>query len=136
MADPVAAQRQFLITVSGVAGRFQTRTGAAITAETSREYDGGSLVGDVVTGPPVPADLVVGRAYRPGRDAPILAALRPKVSRWRTTITVQPADADLIAVGRPTVYTGILVGLSDPDADANSSSTARLELTFAVESVV
>lgn len=130
-----SAQRQFLISVAGIPGYFARRPAHEVTADAAREFDGGSLTPEVLTGPGIPQDLVVGRAYKPERDADVLAKLRPLVSRWRTTITVQPTDRDLVKVGRPTVYTGILIRTSDPDADSNSGDAARWELTFAVEAV-
>lgn len=133
---PTSAQRQFLIRVAGVDGYFATRRGGEVTADSSREFDGGSLVPEVLTSPAQPGDLTVGRGYKPARDDAVLRVLRPRVGRWRTSVSVQPTDRDLVAVGRPTVYHGILTGVSDPEADSNSGDPARLELTFAIESVV
>lgn len=134
-APTTSAQRQFLIKVNGVDGYFATRRGGEVTSDASREFDGGSLVPEVLTSPATPGDLTVGRAYKAERDAAVLAELRKKVGRWRTSVNVQPTDQDLVAKGRPTVYHGILIGVSDPEADANSGDPARLELTFAVETV-
>lgn len=131
-----SAQRQFLIKVNGIDGYFATRRGGETTSDAAREFDGGSLVPEVLTSPATPGDLTVGRAYKPERDAGVLSSVRPKVGRWRTSVSVQPTDRDLVAKGRPTVYHGILIGVSDPEADANSGDPARLELTFAIESVV
>jgi hypothetical protein len=132
---PTSAQRQFLISVAGVPGFFSRRSGADVEAEASREFDGGSLTPEVLTGPGIPGDLVGGRGYKPERDADVLARLRPLVGRWRTTITAQPTDRDLVPTGRPTVYTGTLIRTNDPEADANSGDVARWELSFAIEDV-
>lgn len=135
MADPIAAQRQFLIKVNGVEGYFATRTGGETTADAAREWDGGSRTPEVMTGPAMTGDVTIGRPYKPQRDGAVLAKLRPLVGRLRTSVTVQPTDGDLVALGKPTVYTGVLIGLTDPEANAGESAAARLELTFAIERV-
>lgn len=132
---PIAAQRQFLIKVDGVDGYFATRTGGETTADAAREFDGGSLTPEILTGPAQTGDLTVGRPYKPERDAHLIRLYRPLVGRLRKTITVQPTDADLVARGKPTVYNGVLIGISDPEANAGSGDAARVELTFAVETV-
>lgn len=133
---PKAAQRQFLVTVAGVRGFFATKSGGDVSSDVSTVYDGGSLTPEKLASPATADDVTVGRPYDPARDASELARLRPLVGRWRTTVSVQPTDADLIAVGRPVVYANaLLVGLTDPEADAASGDAATFELTFAVETV-
>lgn len=132
---PISAARQFLIRVSGIDGYFAKRTGAETTADATREFDGGSLTPEVLTGPATTGDLVVRRPYKPERDADVLRRVRPLVGRWRTSISATPTDRDLVAVGKPTVWTGILTGVNDPEADAGSGDAAEIELTFAVELV-
>lgn len=131
-----AAQRQFLVSVAGVSGLFATKSGGATTAEVTRVYNGGKLTPELLASPAQTEDLTIGRPWDPDRDAPVLARLRPLVGRHRTTVSVQPTDVDLVAVGRPTVYANaLLIGVNDPEADADSGDAARLELTWAVESV-
>ena len=131
--DPISAQRQFLIRVAGIDGYFATKSGGSMEADASREFDGGSLTPEVMTSPAVPTDITVGRPFKPGRDAALLARLRPLVGRWRTSVSQQPTDIDLVPVGKPTVYNGVLTAVNDPEADASSGDSARIELTFAVE---
>ena len=130
---PISAQRQFVIRVAGIDGYFATKSGGAMTADASREYDGGSLTPEVMTSPATPEDVTVGRPYKAARDADLLRRLRPLVGRWRTSVSQQPTDRDLVPVGKPTVYSGVLIGVNDPDADASSGDAARIELTFAIE---
>lgn len=132
---PISAARQFLIRVSGIDGYFSTRTGGEMTSDASREFDGGSLTPEVLTGPATPGDLTVGRPYKPERDAELLRRLRPLVGRWRTSVASTPTDRDLVAVGSPTVWQGVLIGVNDPEADAGSGDAVRIELTFAIELV-
>lgn len=132
----IAAQRQFLVRVSGINDYFSTKTGGGLTADASREFDGGSLVPEVLAGPAIPGDLTIGRPWKPERDADVLARLTPLVGRWRTSIRVQPTDRDLVAVGKARDYSSVLlIGINDPEANASSGDAARLELTFAVEQV-
>lgn len=135
MADTIAAQRQFLVSVEGIGEFMAQKGGGDVSAGVTKVYDGGSLTPDVLAAPAETSDLTVGRGYKPSRDNDVIRRLRPQVSRWRTTITVQDTDADLIPVGRPTVYPqALLVGVSSPDHDAGSGDAARFELTFAVSS--
>ena len=131
-----AAQRQFLVKVSTIDGYFAQKTGAETTADVTDVWDGGKLTPEKLAGPANTGDLTVSRPYDPDRDQPVISRLRSRVGRWRTTVTVQPTDADLVARGRPTTYANVLlVGLTEPDVDAGSGDPATLELVFAVESV-
>jgi hypothetical protein len=133
---PKASQRQFLITVDGVEGYFATKSGGDVSSDISTVWDGGSLTPEKLPAPAVVGDVTVGRPYDPNRDGAELAKLKPLVGRWRTTVGIQPTDADLIASGPPTVYANALLsGLTDPEADAGSGDAATFELTFAIETV-
>lgn len=133
---PKAAQRQFLVGVEGVTGYFATKTGGETSADTSDVFDGGQLTPEKMAAPSSTANVVVGRPYDPERDAPVIARLRPQVGRWRTTVSVQPTDADLVPVGGPTTYANaLLVRVQDPEADAASGDPSMLELEFAIETV-
>lgn len=133
--DRIAAERQFVITIAGVAGNFARITGGVTKADTSVEFDGGSDEGEVLAGDRTHDDITVSRPWRPNRDSAELARLRPQVRRLRTSITVQPLDDDSVAVGRPTVYRGLLKSAGPPNAQKGSNAAAMLELVFAVEGV-
>lgn len=134
---PKASQRQNLVSVEGVAGYFATKAGGATSAEVTDVYDGGNPVAEKLAGPATTANVTVGRPWDPSRDAAVVRRLRAQVGTFRTTVTVQPTDADLVPIGGPSaVYAGaLLVGVTEPDADAASSASAMIELEFAVESV-
>jgi hypothetical protein len=133
---PKAAQRQFLVKVSTVDGYFATKTGGDTTADASDVYDGGSLTPEKMASPATTDDITVGRPFDPARDRAVIDRLRPLVGRARLTVSVQDTDADLVAIGRPTVYpNALLIGLTEPEVDAASGDPAALELTFAVEAV-
>lgn len=131
-----SAQRQFLVSISGIPGYWMTKSGGEIASDSNKIYDGGSLTPSIVTSPAETGNLTVTRAYDQARDEPILQNLRTKVGRYSTTVTVQPTDADLVAVGRPSVYAGaVLVSLTEPDFDSSSGDIANVELEFATVSV-
>lgn len=128
-----SAQRQFLIKVSGIDGYFTTKSGGGISANTSKAYDGGSLIPDVLSGPAEVENVTVSRAYDYGRDHALIKRLRQKVGSWVTTVTITPTDRDLVALADPTVYSdALLVRLTDPDSDAGSGDIANFELEFAI----
>lgn len=127
-----STQRQFLITVEGLPDYYATQTGGEVTAETSQHYDGGTDVADVLAGPRQTSNLVCGRGYDALRDQPIIDRLEKLVGRWRTTVTKQPCDADWTPIGPPKPYpNSLLVRVTNPEADANSSSVSTYELEFA-----
>lgn len=133
---PKSAQRQFLVKVAGIDGYFATKSGGDTSADASDVYDGGRLDPEKLAAPATTDDITVGRPFDPVRDRPVIRTLRPLVGRHRTSVSVQDTDADLIPIGDPTVYANaLLVGLTDPEADASSGDAASFELTFAVESV-
>jgi hypothetical protein len=131
-----SAQRQFLVTISGITGYWMTKSGGEIASDSNKIYDGGSLIPAIVTSPAETGNITVSRAYDQARDEPILANLRTKVGRYSTTITVQPTDQDLVAVGKASVYAGaVLVSITEPDFDSSSGDVASVELEFATVSV-
>jgi hypothetical protein len=131
-----AAQRQFLVRVSGVDGYFATKSGGATASDVTDVWDGGSLTPEKLASPASTEDITISRPYDPVRDQPVVKRLRPRVGRLRATVSVQPTDADLVAVGAADVYANaLLIGVSAPEADASSGDVGVVELVFAVESV-
>jgi hypothetical protein len=133
----ISAQRMFLVSVSGIPGYFQTKSGGETTSETARNFDGGSLVPQVLAGPADRANVTVSRAWSNDRDRAIHKLLRDSVGKRRASIYVQPANEDLVATGPATTYTNaLLVRVSEPDIDSGSGDPAMFELEFAVGAVV
>lgn len=128
-----SAQRQFLVSVSGIPGYFMTKGGGNITSDTNKVYDGGSTVPDVLAGPAEADNITVSRGYDPTRDAALLTRLRQRVGRFEATISVTPTNRDMVAISKPTVYPkALLVGLTEPESDASSGEAATYELEFAI----
>lgn len=133
---PKAAQRQFLVRVSGIRGYFATMSGGNVSSEMADVYDGGSGQPEKVASPARTEDIVVSRPYDPERDQPVINALRPRVGRFRATVTKQPTDADFVPVGEPNVYPNcILQAVSEPEVDASSGDPTAFELSFSFEGV-
>ena len=130
-----SAQRLFLVNVAGIEGTFATFRGAETTSEVTRDYDGGSKRPDILAGPPATSDVRVGRGWRRRRDIAVVKKYRPQVGSWRTVVTLQELDENLVKVGAPERHSGLLVGLTPREVDANSSAVARLEMTFAIEDI-
>ena len=127
------AQRQGLVKVAGVEGYFATKSGGAISSGGTKVYDGGALTPAVIASPPESEDITVSRAYDIQRDASIVMSLRQQVGKFRTTLSVQTTDTDMIASGPPFVYPeALLTGISAPDIDSGSGDAQVFELTFTI----
>jgi hypothetical protein len=131
-----SSQYQFLISVAGWPGYFVSRTGGDTQANVQKVYDGGSLHPDLVAGRPVTNNVVGMRHFDTTRDGPIRKRYLPLVGQWRTTVTVQPCDANLVPTGDPDVYAGALLSrLGAPGANAQSDDPSEYEVEFTVASV-
>lgn len=133
---PKSAQRQFLVTV-GTLGLFATKGGGNVTSELTKVYDGGKLRPDLISGPSEADNITVSRPYDPLRDAGIIASLRQQVGSYTATLSVQQTDRTLRKIGSPTVYPdALLVGLTEPEFNADSGDAAMFELEFAISDFV
>lgn len=132
-----AAQRQFLVTVDGIAGTFAGRSGGEVTADATKVWDGGETKPEVIAAPAEVGDLTLTRPYDPLRDQEILTRLVALVGQWRTTVSSQPLEANMVASRvEPRVYpNALLIGVREPESDASSGDAADYELTFAVGSI-
>lgn len=134
MTAPItASERQSLVSVAGIQGFFSEKSGGEITSEVTDVPQGGQLYPEKLAGPPNTSNVVLVKPFAPSRDGELVRRLEAIVGRWRTTVSVQPTDADLIPVGRPTVYAdALLVGLVPPNTNAGSAAAQSYQLTFAV----
>lgn len=133
---PKAAQRQFLVKVSGISGYFATFSGGNVSSEVSDVYDGGALTPEKIASPARTEDITVSRPYDPERDQPVINALRRQTGSLRATVTKQPTDADLVPTGPPNVYANcLLLSVTEPEVDASSGDPTAFQLVFAYESV-
>lgn len=134
--DPILAQWQFEVTVQGLPGTWATKEGGSTGGDTTKRYDGGALTPDIVGGRPVTENVTLGKGFRGNRDSALLADLRRKCLKWRTSIGVQPIDADGVPIGTGWTYTNCLLqNVGDPDVDSDSGDPSTLEIEFAVGGV-
>lgn len=131
----MAGQRDYLVKVSGVDGYFQTITGGRKASDVTHDFDGGSRDPEVLTSPAVVENIVVGRTYKPERDAAFVKRVRDRVGITPKTITVFDVDADKQIIGVNRQYDGIIVGFNEAAVDANSGDRSRFEIEFAVTRV-
>lgn len=128
--------RQWIVKVGGIDGNFSNKSGGNISSETNKVYDGGKLIPDVLSGPAEVDNITVSRPYDSVRDYKLLKTLRAKVGTFLTTISVTPTDRLLKTNAAPIVYSQcLLIGVTEPDADAASGDASTFELEFAVTSV-
>lgn len=130
-----ATQKDFLVTVSGIDGTFSTCTGGEPEGQTGTSWDGGAKNPVTTVGRPTWPALVVSRPYSPERDGPLEARLQPLIGyggpRSRFTVSRSALDGDGVVIGVPKVWTGaVLTKVRGPEADADSGTGARIELTF------
>lgn len=130
------SQRQYVVTVDNIEGKFMTKGGGSVSADSTKIYNGGSKTPAIITGISEVENITVGRAFDSSRDRAMLQTLRSQVGRYVTTIKVQETDADYVAVGNPVVYAdAVLVGITEPEYDSGSGDPAMVELEFACSSV-
>jgi hypothetical protein len=127
-----SAQRQQLVSVKGVTGYFASKQGGDQQSNTSKVYDGGSLVAEVMSAPPEISNITVSRAYDLDRDQPVLENLRTQVGSWVTDITVSFTDRQFSVVGKTITYPNVLlVSIKEPEFSASSADATTYSLEFA-----
>lgn len=116
-------------------GAFATKSGGESTAENTKIRPAAMAAEIALGGLSTIGDLTIGRHYQPFRDDPLLARLRAKIGSARVTVTVVSLDGNGKAFktdGNP-YWVGVLIGVSEPDADANSNDGAMFELTISCD---
>ncbi|GAB3191746.1 hypothetical protein [Nesterenkonia suensis] len=124
-------QHQFRVKVSGIPGTFNTFSGGGMEREATQSWNGGSPNYDNLAGPATYGNIEVSRPHRLS-DEEWLSQWRHGERVRRATVTKQPLDENLVAVGKPTTYADcLLLSVSEPDAEAGSSAEGTVSLTFA-----
>jgi hypothetical protein len=135
-------QRQFLVSIAGLAGGFWAQTsGGAVSLPSAKAYDGGNPKPQVLLGNPVVDDLVCTRNY----DASVLAVVSKKLKAtlmsgtpFTTTITQTPTNGAFKPTGDAgDAWKGVLTKVQTPVTDATKSgaNAATLALTFTCTSI-
>lgn len=123
------------INAGGKPRYFASKTGGDVTAESSTEYDGGSLVPEPVAGPATIANIVLTLRYKPAVDHAAVKALRKQVGSYVDTLNVLDTDAQFRPLPgvEPDVYPGaLLVGVGGINLDRNGTGARTCDLTFQV----
>lgn len=132
-------KRDWLITVSGVTGVFDTKTGGGTSVQSKKYFGGGNLRPTVLKDRAEHKDIVVGRAFNAGRDLPIIALLRPLIDADddEHTVLAQPLTARGLPDGPPIRYVGSITDMTDPEADSeNGMDQSEFQLTLSVVDVL
>jgi len=131
----MTTSQQQLITVS-VDGRplgvFDTLSGGEPTAEVGKHRPGGMSGERSYAALPSFGDLTVGRELDTQRDLEVYRSLVGRVGRAPFTASRQLLDENGAPVGRPITYTGRLSGMSDPEADSNSTDVSMWQMTAVI----
>lgn len=131
-----SAKRQFLVRIDGIDGYWATRTGGKKAVATSKVFDGGARIADILTANPLVDDITLGRPYDRDRDGPLVKQLLPIAGTWDTFVYETPTDENLVPAGDPLVYNARLVSVGPPEPDAGGGATeAVLQLVFACRDV-
>jgi hypothetical protein len=135
-------QRQFLVSISGISGSFWAQlSGGDLSVPTTKAFDGGNPIPQVLTGNPTVDDLVCTRNYDPGRDGPIAQQLKAQIMAGQpflTTISQDPTDPAYRPTGNPPdVWSGTLTKVTTPKTDASKTgaTAATIALTFTCTSL-
>src|SRR6059036_351117 len=107
---------------------FDTCSGGAVTAADTKHRPGGALNEVSFGGPRTVENVTVSRCRGPGRDNDLSKRLMGVVGWAKAQVSKQPLDAQMVPSGAPTTWTGTLIRVTPPAHDANSASTAMLEL--------
>lgn len=128
----LATKRQFLVTVSGIPGNWDSSSGGDVTAAANKHYEGGNDRPTLLGGLPETSDLEVTRTFDPVRDGELLIQLRKAVGRGRFTLTKQATDANRVKIGKPETHPDcLLIGVSAPEHEEGSADPSPFKLTFA-----
>lgn len=73
-------------------------------------------------------NVTIGTLYDLGRWQPLIHWIIGRVGKGTLTVKKQPLDVDGNAFGDPLTYTGKLKQANPPEADANGTDAAILEL--------
>jgi len=127
-----STKNQFIVTVSGVSGNWNTKTGGNPTGEPVKYRNGGSMKEEIIGTPPTHDNITVVRGFNIA-FAEAYKKMAKNVNRTRHTITVQPTDTNLMKKGKPFVYPNcLLVGINFPEVDSNAvGDRSEVTMTFA-----
>ncbi|MGP4995552.1 hypothetical protein [Glutamicibacter ardleyensis] len=127
-----STKNQFIVTISGIKGNWNTKTGGNGSGTPVKYRNGGSLREEIIGTPPTFEDLVITRGFNPAFFE-TYKKLSKNINKSYHLITMQPTDANLMKKGKPISYKNcLLTGVTFPDVDSNATGDrAEVTLTFA-----
>ena len=133
------AQRQGLVTIEGISGgtAWATKTGGDVSADVTPVWDGGSQHPEQLASPPSADNVTVSRPVDDQRELAEMKRIKKLVGELRATLTVQPTNGRLFAIGEPEVYPeALLVRATSFNVDAASGDSQVWELEWAISDFV
>lgn len=136
VANSTSSVRQHSVSITGLEGVWAKASGGVPSVDVSESYNGGAKIPDLTMGRVKYSNLTLERPFNPNRDRAMIRFLEQHLGgTWTASITDQDLDANEIAVGKPTVYTGCVpVSVTGPEYDAESSDAGRVSLEFRIQS--
>lgn len=126
-----ARQEQYRVTASvdGQAlGVFQSKSGGGGTSEETKTKEGGMTPEVALGGSQSIENVTVSRLYRADRDGAIYHWLYSRRGKGAAVVSQQSLDDDGNPFGPPHVWSGVLMSVSSPEHDAESSDKSTFEL--------
>lgn len=117
-------------------GIFQTFSGGASKAEDTKNRPGAMGKEESLGGPVSRDAFTVGRVYDLERDHPLFKELDALTGSGRGSVSRTKLDRNRNPVGAPIGYTGILIAVTPPDGDSNSSDRAEFTLEFSADEAI
>ncbi len=135
--DDILTHSQIVVTVSEF-GDFEQATGGDIKVNVTPYFEAGSKVPRKITSTGDQSDLVVTRAYRPGRDRDLIewvAHVRDGTDTAPRTAVKKYLNALGVVVDSQT-YLVRAIDVKTPDSKAGDTAIAEIQVTLAVEAVL
>lgn len=109
-------------------GTFERRSGGAVSATDVKFRPGGSPTETSLGGSRTTENVTISRVFDLDRDNELLKRLASVVGQAKVTVSQQPMTADYVPRGTPTIWSGILIKATPPEADSGGNATSMMEL--------
>jgi hypothetical protein len=134
-SNATSSVRQHAVSVAGLEGVWAKVSGGVPSVDVAESYNGGAVVADLTMGRVKYSNITVDRPFNPLRDRPMIRFIEANLGKtWSTTITDQDLDANEMAVGEPSVFTGCVpVSVTSPEFDTEGSTASRVVIEWKVQ---
>lgn len=129
MAGSRADQYAVSVNIDGLdTGIWDTCDGGEMGSEETKYKPGGMNPQVSLGGSQELGNVTVARLYDLDRDNPFIRTWMNRCGKASVVVTKQPLDVDGNVYGDPLVYSGLLMTVTPPSHDSESSDAARVEL--------